>query len=111
MKVKNIHSWASPLTHCQTLKREILKFRDLLTYVKKVPANADAELVFDIYEDINSGADDLTSQQKRQAAFNGPYMSMIQGLRTNKDFLAIRGSLELDMKESDGEMILRFLFQ
>ena len=69
-------------------------------FVEKVPANADAELVFDIYEDINSGADDLTSQQLRRAAFNGPYMSMIQGLRANKDLLAIRGSADIDMKES-----------
>jgi hypothetical protein len=85
------------------------KFENFEIYVKKVPENADAELVFDIYEDINSGADDLTSQQLRRAAFNGPYMSMIQRLRENKHLLTIRGSTNLDMKESDGEMILRAL--
>eukprot|EP01035_Chromulina_nebulosa_P033149 gene33149-44373_t len=83
------------------------KFENFEIYVKKVPENADAELVFDIYEDINSGADDLTSQQLRRAAFNGPYMSMIQRLRENEHLLTIRGSANLDMKESDGEMILR----
>jgi hypothetical protein len=86
---------------------QMRNFENFEIYVKKVPANADAELIFDIYEDINSGADDLTSQQLRRAAFNGPYMTMIKGLRENKDFLAIRGSAEVDMKESDGEMILR----
>ena len=83
------------------------KFGNYLICVKTVPSNAEAELVFEIYEDINSGADDLTSQQLRRAAFNGPYLSMIQRLRANIDLLTIRGSADLDMKESDGEMILR----
>ena len=89
----------------ETLQR---KFQNYVILVKKVPSNADVEFVFNVYEDINSGADDLTPQQLRRAVFNGPYMTLINKLRENNDFLKIRGEKSIDIsKESDGEMILR----
>ena len=82
-------------------------FRNYAILVKTVPKSADPDLVFDIYEDINSGADDLTTQQLRRAAFNGPYISMVHDLRNNTELLIIRDKKETDAKEADGEMVLR----
>jgi hypothetical protein len=75
--------------------------------VKIVPAQSGEDLVYDIYEDINSGADDLTPQQLRRAAFSSKYMKLVDTLRSNSDLLKIRDSSEVDKKEADGEMILR----
>lgn len=75
--------------------------------VKVVSRECDEEMVYEIYEDINSGADDLNAQQLRRAIFHGPYMDLIDTLRENNDFMLIRGSDMLDQYEQDGEMILR----
>lgn len=75
--------------------------------VKVVSRECDEEMVYEIYEDINSGADDLNAQQLRRAIFHGPYMDLIDQCRENINFMLIRGSNVLDQLEQDGEMILR----
>jgi hypothetical protein len=84
------------------------QFSEYTIDVKVVPKDTNEELVFDIYEDINSGADDLTPQQLRRAVYNGEYLQLINELREHANVLAIRRSVSVDTKkESDGEMILR----
>eukprot|EP00961_Rhodomonas_salina_P200585 2705765-Rhodomonas_salina.1 len=70
--------------------------------------------VFSCYEDINSGGEDLNSQQLRRAVYYGPYIQLLDALVKVEDFQAIRdpkkfraGGYELDPKESDRELILR----
>mmetsp|Transcript_20569 Transcript_20569/g.19901 ORF Transcript_20569/g.19901 Transcript_20569/m.19901 type:complete len:461 (+) Transcript_20569:141-1523(+) len=81
--------------------------------VKIVEKNSPDDLVYDIYEDINSGADNLSAQQLRRAAFKGSYMKLIDELRKNANLKHIRNTLhskgidKKDLKEGDGEMILR----
>lgn len=85
-----------------------------LTYMI-IPKNTPKTDVFEVYEDINSGGEDLTAQQVRRAVYHGPYMDMIDNLKeTCADFHAIRkphsfksGSYEMCNKDSDGELILR----
>lgn len=80
-----------------------------------IPLDTPKADVFEVYEDINSGGEDLTQQQVRRAVFHGPYMKVIDELKdTCSDFHAIRnpktfrsGSYETCKKDSDGELILR----
>lgn len=80
-----------------------------------IPLDTPKADVFEVYEDINSGGENLTQQQVRRAVFSGPYMKMIDELKdTCNDFHAIRspkafasGSYETCKKDSDGELILR----
>jgi len=74
-----------------------------------IPINMPAEQVFGIYEDINSGGDNLSAQQLRRAVFHGAYMDLIDDCRENEHFLRLRGADIRDIKDADGEMILRAL--
>ncbi|KAG8457710.1 hypothetical protein KFE25_013216 [Diacronema lutheri] len=81
---------------------------DIITLT--IPSSYSDEQVFTIYEDINSGSDDLNAQQLRRAVFAGPYMDLVDELRENADFLRARGASEPDRnKETDGELVLRLL--
>lgn len=80
-----------------------------------IPRNTPKTDVFEVYEDINSGGEDLTAQQVRRAVYHGPYMAMIDDLKENcSDFQAIRKpqafkstEYKVCSKDSDGELILR----
>lgn len=66
--------------------------------------------VFNLYEDINSGSENLSQQQLRRAVFCGAYMDLVEELRTCADFLSVRDAQALDTKkEEDGELVLRLL--
>ena len=73
-----------------------------------IPENADQDLVFAIYQDINSGGQDHTDHQLRRAAYQSEYFELIDSLRSNRHFLRIRNATDVDhLRELDGEMILR----
>ena len=80
-----------------------------------IPLNTPKADVFEVYEDINSGGEDLTAQQVRRAVYHGPYIKLIDTLKdTCSDFHAIRNpkafqsnTYEPCKKDSDGELILR----
>jgi len=79
-----------------------------------IPLETPQKDVFDIYDDINSGGEDMKPQQIRRAVFYGPYIKLLDKLALNKDFQFIYNprawdKYELDPKESDREMILRAL--
>jgi hypothetical protein len=71
--------------------------------------------VFEAYDDINSGGEDLTQQQVRRALYYGPYIRLLDELsKSSSDFHAIRSPKEFHKgiykpceKHSDREMILR----
>jgi hypothetical protein len=79
-----------------------------------VPFNTPKHEVFSVYEDINSGGEDLKAQQLRRAVFYGPYIELLDRLVQNEDFQCIRDpksfrahNYHLDPKESDRELVLR----
>lgn len=81
---------------------------DIITLT--IPASYSDEQIFTIYEDINSGSDNLSAQQLRRAVFHGPYMELIDSLRENADFLRARCANSADsQREADGELVLRLL--
>lgn len=78
--------------------------------VKIVPRGSDDDLVFDIYEDINSGSHPHSLQQLRRSAYRGSYMNLVNELRKDDNLKHIRGTIDeksSDDKELDGEMVLR----
>ena len=79
-----------------------------------IPRKTPREIIFLVYEDINSGGLDLTAQQVRRAAFYGPYIELLDELVENEDFQCIRdpqnfrrGKYEICSNEHDRELILR----
>lgn len=79
-----------------------------------IPHDTPKHDVFSVYEDINSGGEELKPQQLRRAVFYGPYIKLLDRLAANDDFQHIRdpkakklGKYELDSKDADREMILR----
>lgn len=85
-----------------------------ITYLV-IPLKTPTTDVFEVYEDINSGGEDLTKQQIRRAVYHGPYMKAIGDLKDScSDLHAIRdpkayksNSYEPCVKDSDGELVLR----
>lgn len=84
-----------------------------------IPFQTPKEEVFSAYEDINSGGENLSSQQLRRAVYYGPYIDMLDELAGNTDFQHIRDPKAMHKKtytvcgkDSDRELILRaFAFQ
>jgi hypothetical protein len=80
-----------------------------------IPKDTCKDDIFSIYEDINSGGEDLTAQQLRRAVYYGDYITLLDELvQTNKDFQAIRdpksfhkGTYQVCPKDSDRELVLR----
>lgn len=90
-----------------------------ITYMK-IPYSTPKEDVFEVYEDINSGGEDLTPQQVRRAVFYGEYVKLLDTLAKCPSLHAIRDprvaskrrAYEPSNKEAEQEMVLRaFAFQ
>ena len=62
------------------------RFMDYGIDVKVVNCDVDDDQVFEMYEDINSGSEDLKTQQLRRAAYPGPYLQLIERLRNDEHF-------------------------
>lgn len=76
-----------------------------------IPASLDLDRVYAVYEDINSGAENLSPHQLRRAVLAGSassYIDMIDRLRDDEHFRAIYGEKD-ERKEMDGELVLRAL--
>jgi hypothetical protein len=53
-------------------------------------------------QDINTGSVSHTDQQGRKAAYHGTYVTLLDELATNRDFLQIQGRDAPDsLKETD----------
>lgn len=76
-----------------------------------IPPELDLDRVYAVYEDINSGAENLSPHQLRRAVLAGSassYIDMIDRLRDDEHFRAIYGEKD-ERKEMDGELVLRAL--
>mmetsp|Transcript_146488 Transcript_146488/g.255495 ORF Transcript_146488/g.255495 Transcript_146488/m.255495 type:complete len:519 (+) Transcript_146488:71-1627(+) len=85
-----------------------------ITYVV-IPYGTPKTDVFEVYDDINSGGENLTPQQVRRAVYYGPYIEMLDNIAINcKDFHAVRDLKNMVREEyepchlhTDRELILR----
>lgn len=77
----------------------------------RIDSTVDAQVKYDIFERLNSGAVKLESQELRNATCRGPFNELIKELATNKDFVTVA---HLDSAKSrvstmeDQELVLRF---
>lgn len=85
-----------------------------LAYVK-IPMDTPSTDVFEVYDDINSGGENLQAQQVRRAVYYGPYIVLLDKIaESHEDFHVIRDAVavrekkyEPCKKHSDRELILR----
>lgn len=68
------------------IRRQFENFQ--LTYFK-IPEETPIDVVFSIYEDINSGGVEMSSQSIRRALFRGAYISLLDELSENQVFKKI----------------------
>ena len=87
-----------------------------ITYVV-IPYGTPKPDVFEVYEDINSGGEDLKPQQVRRAVYYGPYIELLDTIAEDcKQFHVVRDAVAVHKQEyktcpthSDRELILRAL--
>ncbi|KAJ1634280.1 hypothetical protein T492DRAFT_865289, partial [Pavlovales sp. CCMP2436] len=75
------------------------QFREFSLIVPMIPTSMPGDQVFGIYEDINSGGDNLNTQQLRRAVYHDDYMDLIDDLRENRHFLELRGATKRHVKD------------
>lgn len=81
----------------------------------KIPRSTPITDVFEVYDDINSGGENLKAQQVRRAVYYGPYIRLLDEIAdSNEDFHVIRdavtvreGKYEPCKEHSDRELVLR----
>ena len=87
-----------------------------ITYVV-IPLKTPKTDVFEVYEDINSGGEDLKPQQVRRAVYYGPYIELLDDLAEDcENFKVVRDAAAVHNQvyeqcptHSDRELILRAL--
>lgn len=77
--------------------------------VKTVSKQSPKDLVYDIYQDIGSGSDNLSAQQVRRAAYKGLYLKLIDELRMNTNLKSIRSSQSKREKKDNIEGAFMFI--
>jgi hypothetical protein len=82
--------------------------------VTTIPQTTPKQQVFSCYEDINSGGEDLSTQQLLRCAYWSDYISLLDDLVLNDNFQRIYdpkafndGTYKPCAKDSDCELILR----
>jgi len=116
-KLEEDYESLNGLTYAQLSKNRKRAFKSFQLPVVTISCDANPRDVFCVYEDINSGGEDLSKQQLRRAAFwgeDGQYIKLLDKLAENEDFQQIRDreafdqkKYTLDEKEQDRELILR----
>ena len=71
-------------------------------------ADSDAELKFEIFKRLNTGAVPLNDMELRNCVFYGSYMNLIKELANDADFKQLVGFKGLDTRMRDIELVLRF---
>lgn len=75
----------------------------------KISAQSDAEVKFEIFERLNSGAVSLNAQELRNCIYRGRFNDLLRDLSQNENFRkAIKSESALD-RMKDAELVLRFL--
>lgn len=67
-----------------------------------------ADLKFEIFKRLNSGATPLNNQEMRNCVYHGTYNDLLRELAKDKDFKVITGFVEDHKRMRDIEYVLRF---
>lgn len=70
--------------------------------------DSDANLKFEIFERLNTGAVTLNDQELRNCIFRGPYNDLLKRLSENDDFRYLLGIDQPEKRMKDVELLLRF---
>ncbi len=70
--------------------------------------DSDADLKFEIFERLNTGAVPLNDMELRNCVYRGPYMALLKELAADPDFKQLVGLKEPDTRMRDIELVLRF---
>lgn len=87
------------------LQRKIRKTKIRAITFKK---ESEADLKFEIFERLNTGAVSLNDQELRNCIYRGPYNKLLKELSENTDFMYLLGLKKPDKRMKDVELILRF---
>jgi hypothetical protein len=80
------------------------------TIVKQDEYSDDNSSIYHIYERLNTGGTQLTSQEIRSCIYHGPFNELLKELNGNKSWRAIYGDDDSSkIRMRDEELILRFL--
>jgi hypothetical protein len=69
---------------------------------------SDANLRFEVFERLNSGAVALNDQELRNCIYRGPYNELLKELAKDAGFRDLLGLKESDRRMKDVELVLRF---
>lgn len=78
-----------------------------IVFMQQHPASGDTSL-FQVFERINSNGRTLLPQEIRNCVYQGQFNSLLIDLNENKDWRALWGTPEKDVRMRDLEYILRF---
>ena len=67
-----------------------------------------ADLKFEIFERLNTGAVSLNDQELRNCIYRGPYNELLKELSNNRDFMYLSGLKKPDKRMRDVELVARF---
>jgi len=67
-----------------------------------------ADLKFEIFERLNTGAVSLNDQELRNCIYRGPYNELLKELSKDTDFMYLLGLKKPDKRMKDIELVLRF---
>lgn len=70
--------------------------------------DSDAELKFNVFERLNTGAVALNDQELRNCIFSGEYNNLLKDLATDKDFRLLLGLSSPEKRMKDVQLVLRF---
>ncbi|KIZ07189.1 hypothetical protein MNEG_0763 [Monoraphidium neglectum] len=91
-------AWFHGKTYKDLGKEWQRRFGNYTLHCVIITNDTDPDVIFKIYDDLNSGGRDHTKQQIRKAAFHGSYMSLLEDLIKTPDF----------KEEVDRELVLRY---
>jgi len=87
------------------LQRKIRKTKiRTITFRKE----SEADLKFEIFERLNTGAVSLNDQELRNCIYRGPYNELLKYLSKDTDFMYLLGIKKPDRRMKDVELVLRF---
>ena len=69
---------------------------------------SEADLKFEIFERLNTGAVSLNDQELRNCIYRGPYNELLKELSRDTDFMYLLGLKKPDKRMKDIELVLRF---
>ena len=69
---------------------------------------SEADLKFEIFERLNTGAVSLNDQELRNCIYRGPYNELLKELSKDADFAYLLGLKKPDKRMKDIELVLRF---